>query len=165
MSEIRCVLFDIGGVLIDWHMSWIISEIANRFKIDEELIADSFSKHLSELDSGNIEEKEFWENIASDVDSVSLGKTTESLWNTYFRKHAKLNHDVINLAKNLRTDSYTMGIISNIEKITHKVVCDWDVLDIFEHSFMSYQIGFSKPDARIYQHAIEKLSFEPNHFH
>ena len=27
---------------------------------------------------------------------------------------------------------------------------------------MSYQIGFSKPDPRIYEHVIEKLSFEPN---
>lgn len=155
------MLFDIGGVLVDWHMSWITSEISKRFEINEDLFGIVFSKYLNELDSGKIEEKKFWEKIANEVNSTSLKENTESLWNTYFRKNAKLNHDVINLAYEIRKNSYTMGIISNIEKITHKVVEDWHVLDNFEYKFMSYQIGVSKPDPRIYEHAIEQLSFEP----
>ena len=162
MSEIKCVLFDIGGVLVDWHMSWITSEISKRFEIDEALISNAFSKYLHELDSGKIKEKTFWDKIATDVDSISLKENTESLWNTYFRKNARINHEVINLANKIKENSYTMGIISNIEKITHKVVVDWNVLDNFEYKFMSYQIGISKPDPRIYEHVIEKLSFEPN---
>ena len=54
-----------------------------------------------------------------------------------------------------------MGIISNIEAITHKVVDDWNILEPFEHKFMSYQIGLSKPDTRIYEHVIEILPFDP----
>ena len=38
---------------------------------------------------------------------------------------------------------------------------DWNILKPFEHHFMSYQIGFSKPDSRIYRHVIENLPFEP----
>ena len=161
MVEIKCILFDIGGVLVDWHMSWITSEISKRFKINETLIEDTFSKYLQELDSGNINEQIFWNKIANDVNSLSLQENTESLWATYFRKKAKLNFDVINLAKNLK-NSYSMGIISNIEAVTHKIVDDWKVLDNFEHRFMSYQIGFSKPDFRIYEYVIKKLPFEPN---
>ena len=161
MSEIRCVLFDIGGVLVDWHMSWITSEISKRFDIKESLIDNAFSKYLNELDSGKIEENAFWQKIAHDVNSMSLSETTESLWDTYFRKNAKINHDVINLAKNIKTKSYTLGIISNIEQITHNVVDDWNVLDYFEHKFMSYQIGYSKPDPRIYEHVIDHLPFKP----
>ena len=161
MTQIKCVLFDIGGVLVDWHMSWITSEVSARFGIDESKSIDAFSKYLHELDSGKIEEKEFWNKIASDTDSTPLKENTESLWDTYFRKNAKINHDVINLSKTISTN-HTMGIISNIEKITHKIVDDWNVLDTFEHKFMSYEIGFSKPDSRIYEHVIDKLPFEPN---
>ncbi len=160
MPEIKCVLFDIGGVLVDWHMSWITSEVSDRFNIDEELVFDSFLKHLHKLDSGKIEEQEFWNKIASDVNSTTLKENTESLWNTYFRKNAKPNHDVIELSK-LIHNKYTMGIISNIEKITHKIIDDWHVLDSFEHKFMSYEIGFSKPDSRIYEYVINNLPFEP----
>jgi HAD superfamily hydrolase (TIGR01509 family) len=160
MSEIKCVLFDIGGVLVDWHMSWITSEVSRRFDIDENLISDGFSKYLHELDSGKIEEIEFWNKIAIYSNSASLKENTESLWDTYFRKNAKLNHDVINFSKTIGT-KYTTGIISNIEKVTHNVVNDWRVLDNFEHKFMSYEIGFSKPDHRIYKYIISKLPFEP----
>ena len=160
MPEIKCVLFDIGGVLVDWHMSWITSEISKRFQINEDQVSNAFSKHLTDLDSGKINETSFWQNIANDVDSLPLKQNSESLWDTYFRKHAKPNHDVLKLAQSLR-ESYTMGIISNIEQVTHKVVDDWNLLDSFEHLFMSYQIGFSKPDSRIYKHVIENLSFGP----
>ncbi|MDH3501931.1 MAG: HAD family phosphatase [Nitrosopumilus sp.] len=162
MSDIRCVLFDIGGVLVDWHMSWITSEISKQFEINEDIVTNAFSKHLHDLDSGKINEKIFWQKIAHDTNSIPLKENTESLWDIYFRKRAKLNHDVINLAKTIKEKSYTIGIISNIEKITHKVVDDWKVLTIFENKFLSYQIGFSKPDPRIYEYVIEKLPFDSN---
>ena len=161
MSEIKCILFDIGGVLVDWHMSWITSEVSRQFDIDESKITEGFSKYLHELDSGNIDEKMFWQKIAADSNSTSLKNNTESLWNTYFRKNAKPNIDVIQTATKL-SDTYMMGIISNIEQVTHNVVQAWNVLDPFEHKFMSYKIGFSKPDHRIYKHVINELRLEPN---
>jgi len=160
MFEIKCVLFDIGGVLVDWHMSWITSEVSKRFDIDENLISDGFSKYLHELDSGKIEEKEFWNKVAIYSNSSSLKENTESLWDIYFRKNARINHNVIDLSKIVGA-KYTTGIISNIEKVTHNVVDDWRILDNFEYKFMSYEIGFSKPDSRIYQHVINKLPFDP----
>lgn len=160
MSEIKCVLFDIGGVLVDWRMTWIISEVSKRFEIPEDVLSTSFSKHLHELDSGKINEKMFWGKIAEDVNSERLHQNSESLWKTYFRKKAKPNSNLIKITKNMRR-SYTLGIISNIEEITHKIVDDWNILDSFEHKFMSYQIGFSKPDPRIFRHVIEILPFEP----
>lgn len=162
MRDIRCVLFDIGGVLVDWHMSWITTEISKRFEINEDILANAFFRHLPALDSGRINEKAFWQSIAGDVNSAPLHASTESLWDTYFRKNAKPNRNVIDLAKSMRKSSYTLGIISNIEQITHGIVDDWSILDDFEHKFMSYQIGFSKPDPRIYEHVIERLAFEPS---
>lgn len=159
MYDIKCVLFDIGGVLVDWHMSWITSEVSARFQIDETLLSDAFSRYLHELDSGKIKEQMFWQNIAADVNSQSLKENAESLWNTYFRKHAKPNSNVINLASNLK-NCCTLGIISNIDQITHQIVDEWNVLENFDYKFMSYQIGFSKPDPRIYQHIMKVLPFK-----
>ncbi len=159
MTKIKCVLFDIGGVLVNWHMSWITSEISQRFGIEEENVTKSFGKHLQELDCGKINEKTFWEKISDDTNSEQLAQTAESLWNTYFTKNAKINYDVLTLAKQLQK-SYTLGIISNIEEITHKIVHDWKVLDDFKYHFMSYQIGFSKPDSRIYEHTLNSLPYD-----
>ncbi|WP_428325702.1 HAD family hydrolase [Nitrosopumilus sp.] len=159
MTKTKCVLFDIGGVLVDWHMSWITSEVSKRFGIKEDLIVDAFDKHLSKLDSGKIHESDFWYNVAVDTESDLLKNNKESLWDTYFRKNAIPNPDVKKLSINLKQNGFTIGIISNIEKVTHTVVDDWDMLSHFEHKFMSYQIGFSKPDPRIYEHVIQKLPY------
>ena len=70
MSEIKCVLFDIGGVLVDWHMSWITSEISTQFQINEDQVTNAFSRYLNDLDSGKIDERLFWQQIANDVDSI-----------------------------------------------------------------------------------------------
>lgn len=161
MTKIKCILFDIGGVLVNWHMSWITSEVSQRFDINEEDVVEAFGNYLHELDRGKINEQIFWKKIANYTNSESLGQTSESLWDTYFRKKAKINNDVVNLAKQIK-DSYTLGIISNIEEITHGIVHDWNILNDFQYQFMSYKIGFSKPDYRIYEHVIDSLPFEPD---
>ncbi len=162
MTKTKCVLFDIGGVLVDWHMSWITSEVAKRFDIKEELIISAFDEHLPKLDSGKIDELDFWQNVAIDTESDLLKNNKESLWDTYFRKNAIPKPDVKKLSIDLKNNGFAIGIISNIEKVTHGVVDDWDMLSHFEHKFMSYQIGFSKPDPRIYEHVIEKLPYSAN---
>ncbi len=162
MTNIKCVLFDIGGVLVDWHMSWITSEIAKRFEIKEEDVINSFRQHLPKLDSGKINESDFWKNVGIDTDSSSLKNNTESLWDTYFRKKAVPNKRVKELSTHLKESGLTIGIISNIEQVTHNVVEDWNMIEHFEHKFMSYQIGFSKPNPQIYEHVKEKLPFNEN---
>ena len=159
MVKIKCILFDIGGVLVDWHMSWITAEVSKRFDINENMLISAFDKHLPKLDSGKIDESNFWNNVGIDTDSDLLKNNKESLWNTYFRKNAIPNHDVKKLSMDLKENGFDIGIISNIEKITHTVVEDWDMLSHFKHKFMSYQIGFSKPDPRIYEHVIQKLPY------
>jgi putative hydrolase of the HAD superfamily len=159
MTKTKCILFDIGGVLVDWHMSWITSEVSKRFDISEDLIISAFDEHLHKLDSGKIDEFDFWQNIAIDTKSDLLKNNKESLWDTYFRKNAIPKHDVKKLSIDLKNNGFTIGIISNIEKVTHTIVDDWDMLSHFEHKFMSYQIGFSKPDPRIYEHVIQKLPY------
>ena len=162
MTKTKCVLFDIGGVLVDWHMSWITSEISKRFDIKEDLIILAFDKYLPKLDSGKINESNFWQNIATDTESDLLKNNNESLWDTYFRKNAIPKPDVKKLSIDLKNNGFTIGIISNIEKVTHGVVDDWNMLSHFEHKFMSYQIGFSKPDPRIYEYVIDKLPYSPD---
>ncbi|AJM93256.1 MULTISPECIES: HAD family phosphatase [Nitrosopumilus] len=159
MTKIKCILFDIGGVLVDWHMSWITSEVSTRFDIKEDLIISAFDKHLPELDSGKINESNFWRKIAIETKSDSLKNTKESLWDTYFRKNAVPKTEVKKFSVDLKQNGFTIGIISNIEKVTHNIVNDWNIISHFEYQFMSYQIGLSKPDPRIYEHVIQRLPY------
>ena len=63
MNCIRLVLFDIGGVIINWQDSWLYHQVAQKFGIDETKLSKECENEISRLHSGEIQESEFWKII------------------------------------------------------------------------------------------------------
>ena len=160
MSKISIILFDLGGVIVNWHDYWLIREISQNFGISEEKLSKEFERNLNDLSSGKIQEIEFWHRIGQRIHSPRLQNLNNSLFYGYFKKHAKPNKSILSLSRNLKKKGLGIGILSNIEHVTYSIVEDWKLLDHFDHKFLSYKIGFSKPDRRIYQHVIESLPYK-----
>ena len=59
MVNISCVLFDLGGVIVNWHNSWLIQDISDEFQLQEEKLSKEFYKNLPEISTGRINEKNF----------------------------------------------------------------------------------------------------------
>lgn len=159
MSNISCVLFDLGGVVINWDNSWLIREVSRQFQLHENKLSEEFNKNLSSISTGIINEKEFWYNIGNKLHSSELSNLNESLWDTIFRKYASVNQTVLSLSRDLSQKGITVGILSNIEYVVHSVVKDLFSLDHFKYKFLSYEIGYQKPDPEIYFHVIDNIQF------
>lgn len=56
-----CVLFDLGGVIVNWHNRWFIEEISQQFNLKQEELNQQFNANLKDISTGVIAEKEFWE--------------------------------------------------------------------------------------------------------
>ena len=159
MTNISCVLFDLGGVIINWHDSWFIQEVSNDFQLQEEKLSEEFHKNLPDISTGRINEKEFWYNIGNKLESQKLMNQNVSLLDKIFRKRVSLNNSIISLSRNLFQKGVDVGILSNTEHVTYSVVEDLVSLTHFKHKFLSYKIGHLKPDPEIYKYVIDNIPF------
>ena len=159
MVNISCVLFDLGGVIVNWHNSWLIQDVSNEFQLQEEKLSKEFYKNLPEISTGKINEKEFWHTIGKKLESKKLMNLNESLLDKIFRKRCSLNNSMINLSKELSQKDITVGILSNTEPASYSVMENLTSLDHFEYKFLSYNIGHLKPEPEIYHHVIDNMPF------
>jgi len=159
MANISCVLFDLGGVIVNWHNSWLIQDVSDEFQLQEEKLSKEFYKNLPEISTGKINEKEFWHTIGKELESKKLMNLNESLLDKIFRKRCSLNNSMISLSKELSQKDITVGILSNTEPASYSVMENLTSLDHFEYKFLSYNIGHLKPEPEIYHHVIDHIPF------
>ena len=160
LMEKSCVLFDLGGVIINWHNSWFIEELSEQFNLQKADLKKQFYSNLRDISTGVIAEKEFWQKIGEQLQSPELRDTKESLLDKIFRKRMSFNQPMIELSKTIAQKGITVGILSNTEHVTYSVVEDLTSLNHFKHKFLSYKIGHLKPEPQIYQHVIKNLPFK-----
>ena len=159
MANISCVLFDLGGVIVNWHNSWLIQDVSDEFQLQKEKLSKEYYKNLPKIATGKINEKELWNIIGKELKSKKLMNLNESLLDRIFQKHCSLNNSTINLSKELSQKGITVGILSNTEPASYSAIEKLTSLDHFEYKFLSYNIGYLKPNQEIYRHVIDNVPF------
>ena len=147
----KVVLFDIGGVLINWKDEWLFQEISKQLQMPFEKIESKFNANLCSLFESKINEKEFWNLVLEHdikIDHKIISKT--------FLKMSSINYDFLNFAKSLKTDENHIGILSNLTPDTSTCI-PHSLLDDFDYLFYSNSLKMSKPHAEIYQHVCSKI--------
>ena len=147
----KVILFDIGGVLINWKDEWLFTEISEQLQMPFEKIESKFNANLCSLFESKINEKEFWNLVlGSDnkIDHKIISKT--------FLKMSSINYDFLNFAKSLKTDENHIGILSNLTPDTSTCI-PHSLLDDFDYLFYSNSLKMSKPHAEIYRYVCSKI--------
>ena len=147
----KVILFDIGGVLINWKDEWLFTEISEQLKMPFEKIESKFNANLCSLFESKINEKEFWNLVLgydNKIDHKIISKT--------FLKMSSINYDFLNFAKSLKTDENHIGILSNLTPDTSTCI-PHSLLDDFDYLFYSNTLKMSKPHAEIYRHVCSKI--------
>ncbi|PBO85225.1 MAG: hypothetical protein COA77_05005 [Thaumarchaeota archaeon] len=157
MAKISCVLFDLGGVVVNWDDSWLIQDVGEEFQLQEEKVAKEFHKNLPAISTGKINEKKFWYTIGKELESEKLMNYDQSILDRLFQKHVSVNESIISLSKKLSQKDMTVGILSNTELVTYSVIENLVSLDHFKYKFLSYKIGHLKPNPEIYKHVIDNV--------
>ena len=158
MDNISCVLFDLGGVIVNWHNSWLIQDVSDEFQLQKEKLSKAFYKNLPKIATGKINEKELWHIIGKELESKKLMNLNESLLDKIFQKYCSLNNSIINFSKELSEKGISVGILSNTEPASYSAIQKLS-LDHFEYKFLSYNIGHLKPNPEIYRHVIDNVQF------
>ncbi len=161
-SPIRCVLFDLGRVLIDFDHLIAARAIAARSTRSPQELFDFFfnSPLVMRFEEGALTPEAFFAQIKRQT-GIDIGfREFVRIWNGIFFMNDH-NKRVYQLAKSLR-GRYRVGLLSNVNKLHFEYLrAAFPVFDIFDRIFTSYALGMTKPDPRIYRAALEAMGSAP----
>jgi HAD superfamily hydrolase (TIGR01509 family) len=147
----KVVLFDLGGVLINWNDKWLYDEISSQLNYPFDQIKSKFNQNLSSLFESKINETEFWNLVLGHDNRIDT-----KIISTTFSKKSNINSKFLNFAKSLKKDGHTIGILSNLTPETSMCI-DKNPFKDFDYHFYSNSLRMSKPNPEIYQYVCEQI--------
>ena len=147
----KVILFDLGGVLINWKDDWLYDEISLQLNIPFNQIKSKFNSNLCSLFESKINEHEFW-NLVLGIDN----KIDNNIISKTFLKMSSINFDFLNFAKSLKNNGYDIGILSNLTPETSECI-ENNLLREFDYHFYSNTLKMSKPNPEIYQYVCDQI--------
>lgn len=168
LKNVKCVIFDIGGVLVDLDLERCIASFRELgFKEAEKLVscyhpADFFG----ELERGEISVEEFYDKIREMSGLMEL--SNESIRDAYLSLLVSIPIEKLRLIDSLKSRGFRIFALSNINPIMMSVINDLFRADgrssdyYFEHMFLSYEMGVMKPSHEIYERVVSHIGVDPS---
>ena len=142
-SNIEWLFFDLGGVLLDESVSWNdrITRTAERNDIPE-------SRLRAEMKNAATENRHEYKGALE-----RLGIALPEKWNSEFIYPYPDAKKVLTALKT----HYKLGIIANQPLNTrNRLENEWGLAQYFDLMIISAEVGFSKPDPRLFREALYK---------
>lgn len=160
MSEnknIKLVLFDIGGVLINYERAFRNASIEQN--IPYELIGDAFDKYDREITSGKITPQELYLKCLEENNLKA--NTNYDFTDSWVRDYSSIK-PTYGLVHKLKP-TYQVGLFSNIYKNMIPILKKKKLIpDIaYDFLFISCDIGLQKPDMEVYEYVLEITKLQP----
>jgi putative hydrolase of the HAD superfamily len=159
LSTIKVVIFDWGGVLIENPTEGILRYCRDVLGIGTGCMLAAYRKLIPYLQEGKISEEEFWKGVRRRTGAK--GGMPASLWLEAFENSYVEKKDVFSMAHALHGKGCRTGILSNTEKPARPIM-ERDSYRIFDPLVLSWEVGSSKPQGRIFEVLIETLSMDPS---
>ncbi|MFJ4015199.1 HAD family hydrolase [Microbacterium sp. NPDC090014] len=155
MPPIRAVLFDLDGVVRHFDPENVAS-IERAHELDPGSIeAIAFAPHhLEQVTTGRISRREWVERIGEELGNAEAADG----WGS---QPFRVDEEVLDLVDELRANGIRTAILTNGTDTIPDEVASINLGSHFESVFNSAEIGWTKPDARAFQHVLDELQLAP----
>jgi len=156
---IRAVYFDFGGVIVRTEQPQPRTNLAESLGLSyadiDKLVFENESSKQAGL--GLITETQHWQNVAR-----SLNQPDSEIERLRFEFFAgdQIDLELVDLMRSLRP-AIKVGLISNAWSELRVWIEEQNFADAFDNMVISAEVGFAKPDPRIYQAALQNLQVLP----
>lgn len=143
MKDIEWLFFDLGGVIMDESRSW--DDRIRRTCEKHGIAPEIFRAEMEKAAKSNHHEY----RGALEAFGISFGEK----WNSEFITPYPEAKEVLSELKK----RYKLGIIANQPLDTRKRMAEeWGLSELFDLMMISAEVGFSKPDPRLFKEALYK---------
>lgn len=158
--SIRAVFFDFGGVIVRTEHQAPRQHLAERLGMEyedlEKLIFASPSSISASL--GEINDKEHWAEVIKRLRRPA--SETETIREEFFAGDV-VDRELLDFMYSLHP-RYHVGLISNAWPDLRDYITKQGFVDVFDDMVISGEVGVMKPEAKIYQIALEQAEVSPN---
>lgn len=154
MNGIDAVIFDLGNVLLAFDDSRGARRIAERTGKTPQQIEEYArgTPYITELSIGKLSKMRFFHTVAKDLAFDGTYDEFALMWSDIFTPIEPM----VALAESLKTRVPRL-VLSNTNAIHVDYVLEhYPFLNDFDAHVFSHEVGYLKPDAAIYQHALTK---------
>jgi epoxide hydrolase-like predicted phosphatase len=157
--SIRAVLFDMGGVIVRTEYQAPRQHLAERLGMEyddlDKIVFGSDSGHKASI--GAITAEEHWASVMKKLKRPA--PEMDAIRHEFFAGDI-IDRTLIDFLRSLR-GKYKTGIISNAWGDLREYIVREKFDDAFDHMIISAEVGAVKPDAKIYQIALEQVGVKP----
>lgn len=159
LPPVRAILFDLGNTLLPFNHLRASRALA-RFacKMPEALYQSFFDSVIQqEHDEGRLSGREFYERVRTLYDLSCTYEQFVPIWNDIFWENAEMAA----LVSRLKASYRLIGISNTNQLHFEDARARFQIVRDVETWVLSYEVGARKPDAAIYQKAIEVAGVAP----
>jgi len=164
-SPIEVIFFDLGNVILPFN-NYQIAEKLCRFSQKEEFqepgkvfsyLFDLGEGVINPFDMGKVSPQEFFQSVRAHLGLSITFEQFIPIWTDIFVE----DQEVSEIIRSLK-GKWRLGLLSNTDPLHFRyIVSTFPIVSALEKWILSYEVGFKKPDAQIFQKAIEWASVEP----
>ena len=153
--SIRAVFFDLGGVILRTEYQAPRQRLAEEFGMDYEDIDKIVFATPSAVRAsvGEITEEEHWLNVMKVLKRPA--NEYERIRNDFFAGDV-IDRTIVEFLRSLKP-KYKIGLISNAWSGLRNYIVREKFDDAFHHMIISAEVGVAKPEAKIFEFALEQL--------
>lgn len=162
---IKAICFDLDGMVFEKIHDKFVKNLALRLKKDEDyirniLFVEAYNEgDYNSLRKGLIKFNKYFYWFKNKVNEENL---TEDDYRNILHKDYRINKDIIKKIKKLKKLGYkTMICSNNYEFNISGLESKFDFLKYFDTKVFSYEVGFLKPDKRIFQELVKRSGVNP----
>lgn len=155
---IKAIIFDIGGVILTrWNTDNLHDYAIGLFHIDKDKYMRAFNAEIDTLQAGEITDVEFWKRVCKILGiEPPTDEVLDGIFSGVYKRTVKTDASMVELIKGLR-GNYKLGIISNTIDDHVEVFKNFGFLEHFDDVILSNEVDLYKPQAEIYNLALERL--------
>ncbi len=175
MKKITLLTVDAAGTLLKpWPSVGAVYGRTARKKgisVDDKLLDKQFGRAFNEVQKiahkHQGEEKEFWRRVVSITfkpfyEGTKIDELFEELWELFSSGEPwKVADQAVETLNTLLARGYRLAVLSNNDSRLRSVLKDLKVDHLFEHLFISSELGFEKPQIEIFRAVEKKLQVAP----
>jgi putative hydrolase of the HAD superfamily len=166
-SEIKNIIFDLGGVLLNINPLLSLLEFEKLSGIDKETLTGRLAKEnvFEKFETGRLNPTQFRLELNRIMETNLDNTAIDAAWNTLLLDFPLVRVQLLQqLQKNYKVYLLSNTNIIHFWHYTKEFFENYNIqmIDLFDKLFLSYEIGLHKPDTSIYSYVIEDLGIEPS---